>query len=274
MEKTFINVNNPQLKQHISHFFILKSAQSQALPNINPGTGSEIWFNFGDELIVETNSDKSTVKKHETFIVCPRNDTYKIEATGQVDVFILRFTSIGFYEIFDVSLSDIKDKIVDLNSIISCDICERVFELDCFYQVSLVIEKRLLEQHLIKHDPLMAGAVNAIYYSNEFLSYDELKLDFPMSLRTFQRKFKHYTGTNSKHFHKVARMQRALKVILSDETINIQDVVEEFQYFDYSHFLKEFKRVAGASPSKWLTKRIYKDNFYVNNSYEQYDGAG
>ncbi len=252
IDKTCINVSNPQLKQHINQFFVLTSAESKVLPNINPGTGSEIWFNFGDDLLVETSNQKSTVKKHEAFIVCPRNDTYRLEALGEVNLFISRLTSIGFYEIFSLSSYEVKDKIVALDSVIPSDICDQLFELDCFYQAALVIERNLLETYKINHDPIMARAINTIYYSNEFLSYDAIDLDLPMSLRTFQRKFKEYTGTNAKHFHKVARMQRAIKIILNDRSVNIQDLAEDFNYFDYSHFLKDFKRVAGMSPSKWL----------------------
>ncbi len=270
VEKLYINVKNSQLANHITHYFILRSEESCFLPDINPGTGAEIWFNFGDDFHVESSSVERVVKKNETFIVCPRKQNYKINSNGKLNVFVLRLTAIGFFEIFNVPVSDIADTLNGLDSFVTCNTCIEVFEKQCFHEVAELLEQRVIEEDIIKHDAVMADAVNSIYNSNEFLSFEELSDRLPMSARTFQRKFLSYTGVSAKLFHKLARTERALKVILKDKNTNINDVIVDFGYYDYSHFLKEFKRVVKSTPSKWLSDQIYKTNFYSSHIYQKY----
>lgn len=72
------------------------------------------------------------------------------------------------------------------------------------------------------------------------------------TLRTVNRLFRRYIGVGPKAFASVTRFQRALDRIKTDPGVSIGTVAAECGYADHSHFVRQFKRFAGAVPSRQL----------------------
>ena len=72
------------------------------------------------------------------------------------------------------------------------------------------------------------------------------------SKRNFERKFKVITGLTPKKFIMNVRFQFSLQ-FLGNNTRSV-DIGYDCGYYDLSHFINEFKSIAGITPEKILPK--------------------
>lgn len=75
--------------------------------------------------------------------------------------------------------------------------------------------------------------------------------NIPCSIRVIQKKFKEVTGITMKQYSKNLRLRNLmLDVLLS--SLNPTDVLYDHDYYDYSHFLNEFKKKMQLTPSDFI----------------------
>lgn len=70
--------------------------------------------------------------------------------------------------------------------------------------------------------------------------------------RTVARLFRRYVGVGPKTFSRVTRFQRGLNRLKSDPGVTLGELASECGYSDQSHFVREFRRFAGVTPSQQL----------------------
>jgi transcriptional regulator GlxA family with amidase domain len=71
--------------------------------------------------------------------------------------------------------------------------------------------------------------------------------------RQLERNFKKQIGVSPKQLGKVIRLQTALKMLLDQKSENLTDIAYESEYFDQSHFIKDFREFTGINPKDFLT---------------------
>lgn len=72
-----------------------------------------------------------------------------------------------------------------------------------------------------------------------------------ISSRQLQRKFSQQLGMTPKRYCRILRVKRASLLLLKDYNCQLllKDLAYSLNYYDQSHFLKDFRTVAGVSPS-------------------------
>ncbi|MCT4637647.1 MAG: helix-turn-helix domain-containing protein [Bacteroidales bacterium] len=83
-----------------------------------------------------------------------------------------------------------------------------------------------------------------------------------MTLRTFERNFKKYTGDTPSVYIRKVKIEKA-KRLLETETIGVEQVCYEVGYSDFASFRKVFKKIVGIIPSEY--KKIY-GNIYTTGA--------
>jgi AraC-like DNA-binding protein len=63
--------------------------------------------------------------------------------------------------------------------------------------------------------------------------------------------FKKHVGFSPKYFQRIHRFNKVLWDIHSASTIDWQDIVHKNEYFDQSHFIKEFNHFSGMNPQSY-----------------------
>ena len=71
-----------------------------------------------------------------------------------------------------------------------------------------------------------------------------------MSQRYLESHFKDMIGTTPKMYCRIVRFLASYQFILQNTHLDWGDLVYRYQYFDQAHFIHEFKRFFGYSPSK------------------------
>lgn len=81
------------------------------------------------------------------------------------------------------------------------------------------------------------------------LSLDLLAEKFNINKYTFIRKFRKYYDTTPSSFQLQLKMARAKKLLM--DGVSIQDVIAKLNFYDQAHFIREYKKMNGITPSKY-----------------------
>jgi AraC-like DNA-binding protein len=109
---------------------------------------------------------------------------------------------------------------------------------------------RLLERNEkgIKKVNLIAGVMQDLAPTSSAGSISTIASNFGISSRYLQRTFFQHTGLTPKLYGNIARFQKSLTE-MNKQGASLTDVAYESGYFDQSHFVREFKRFTGVTPS-------------------------
>jgi len=121
---------------------------------------------------------------------------------------------------------------------------EKVALLDEFF-IDLIADKPLLYD---KFDTL----INKIFEKKVNITINEIKNICPVSERTLQRYFNDRIGISLKTYLRVLRNLHFFKIITQNQNKKIQEIIFEAGYYDYSHFIKDFKLMTDTTPQKYF----------------------
>ena len=95
-----------------------------------------------------------------------------------------------------------------------------------------------------------AHALELMTRTNGLMSIPEMSKERGLSKRQFDRVFQAGIGTSPKHYARVVRLRRGLRLI-QDSNFSLTEIAHESGFFDQSHFIKDFKRFTGFTPREF-----------------------
>lgn len=108
---------------------------------------------------------------------------------------------------------------------------------------------KLIFQHNYEPESRFYNSLIAIFEKKGHLDIEQdLKTGF--SPRQLRRKFNYYIGTTPKAFSNVVRFQHILNVKPSRQSLKENKIYFDVGFFDQAHFIKQFKKFYGVSPSE------------------------
>lgn len=84
----------------------------------------------------------------------------------------------------------------------------------------------------------------------------DLLKEYSLSERTLQRQFQKRVGITPKKLMRIVRINRIWERIKSRESIDYQDIIFEGNYFDQTHFIKDFKDITGETPDVFFKRDL------------------
>ncbi len=119
--------------------------------------------------------------------------------------------------------------------------------------ISLVLEAM---QHLIEHriEPIawLDQTLIEIFAHNGVISLGDLVRKSALSERYFRRKFKEIVGVTPKYYCKVIQLNSVFEIINSGSLEKLHSLALDCGYYDQAHFINDFNRFVGKSPSHFL----------------------
>jgi AraC-like DNA-binding protein len=112
-------------------------------------------------------------------------------------------------------------------------------------------------------DPRIALAVAAIGRTCGRVSIDRLAAAAEMTRRHLERRFLTAVGVSPKRLARIARFQRALRLLGSDTRRPGTDTAAACGYADQAHFVRDFSRLAGCSPGEHLLRHGELTGFFI-----------
>ena len=115
-------------------------------------------------------------------------------------------------------------------------------------------------------DPRVRFAVQTIQRSRGQVSIDRLADAAGLTRRHLERRFLSAVGVTPKRLARMARFQHALRVLDGDSPPNGADTALACGYADQSHFIRDFRSIAGCSPGEHLLRRGELTGFFIGAS--------
>ena len=147
--------------------------------------------------------------------------------------------SIDLYDVLGETSDILHDRIINAMSI-----TQQVKLFDDFFMQRLINHKRDLSKV-----SLVNQICSQIIASPEAFDLRTLATQFQFSERYIQKLFIDSVGLTPQSFFAVRRFNRSLSMIQSTDA-DLTSIAYQCGYYDQAHFIREFKKFAGISPSE------------------------
>ena len=174
---------------------------------------------------------------------------------------VVRFRPGGFHRLFHVSVEQIADTAIDACAVIGADagrLCQRLAAANTDGQRVRLIDEFLATRTATARPrhPIVDAAATILDAHGACRVSDVIRAS-GLSDRQFERSFREQMGISPKLFARAARLEFALSLKRVNPAHTWTQVSQEAGYFDQTHFVKDFKALAGETPSSFpLTERI------------------
>lgn len=193
-----------------------------------------------------------------------------IHQTVGKEYFGMRFMPGYLPGMFDVSMPEVTDSVVNLYDIIKDrEAAKRLRECD----TPAGWKREFLRQYYMycqkKRCDVVRGSAGSLaeYIKSRLietggqLGVEELSDETYYSARYLNKVLRDDMGFTPKTFARIVKFQNAIQLINSNSDVNLTDIAEYAGYYDQSHFIKEFKRFAELAPGQY--QRAVKQSGYM-----------
>jgi len=112
---------------------------------------------------------------------------------------------------------------------------------------------RLVEGYLAHHANYEANRSLKNVFSNLDVSYDRLNFQhLGIGVRRLEQRFKNEIGISPKLFLRTQRVNRVIGQLRQKTDGSLTGITYENNYFDQSHFIRDFKQFTGLNPTQFL----------------------
>ena len=264
--KTFEPIKD--LSGFVQCYWTLESGSPEILQKqtIIPDACMEMIFHYGD-LYREYTENGNSIIQPRCFVIGQLTKPLEIEPTGETSIFSVRFQPGGFFPFFTVPIKELEDKAVSLEKLFGKDgkeIGEKILNALSTSERIKLIEAFLLRRLMTAEniDRLVSSLVEMIFTTNGQLSINEVSKQTNINRRQLERKFSKAIGLSPKQLSKTIRLQAALKMLLDQKFTDLTSLSCENEFYDQSHFIKDFKEFTGFSPKEFYGSQFEMSSFF------------
>ncbi len=256
---------NSELVDFVKCYWTLESSleETPKRNTIVPDGTMKLIFHYGDVYWHHPDTADSFIQPR-CFLIGQLTKPYVVEPTGKTGTFVVRFHPNGFLPFTDIPIKDMENKPISLQELFGEDgkiLAQEIINAQNTNQRIVIVETFLFKLLKSKEviDRIVNTTIDTISKHKGQLSVNELSKQVNLNRRVLTRKFSSNVGLSPKQLSKIIRLQTTLKSLLQNEEKSLTDVTYENEYFDQSHFIKEFKEFTGITP-----KEFYGDDLKMS----------
>ncbi|MCW5518086.1 helix-turn-helix domain-containing protein [Muriicola sp. Z0-33] len=232
---------------------------------IFPNATSNLMISLDEKIRV----DESLV---DTSIYASCSSTVSLRPYAGMKFMTVQFNNFGLYYLKQVPAYELHDSLLHMDLFFSASDIDRISsqlkEKDHVQDKFIALESFIKERiGLEKVDPRLYHAINMLK-SEQVVSIHQLSEALCISGRSLQKIFKKYVGLSPAHFRKIVRFNRATNLLLNSSADSLTNITYECGYYDQAHFIKDFRKFGGISPSEFLKLKVHSSDFYNYNLRE------
>lgn len=250
---------HPDLESLINLYWTLEvpAEENSEKQRIIPDGCIEMAFILGDDIKRYTSEDEYILQPR-AMVLGQTMEPFYIQPVGYVNTFAISFYPYGFANFISEPLNSLINKETPLNllfeEVIAKELEQKIMKAKDTKERIEIIETFLfnkLKDQVIVHN-IVKNTIDTLLLSNGNARINKILKEDLHKRRQLERKFLEQIGINPKQLAKVIRLQSALKILLNEETESLTNIAYQSEYYDQSHFIKDFKEFTGISPKEFL----------------------
>jgi len=272
---------HPTLKPYIEKMWVFESSgrmPADDLKLVVPNGSVKLAVAFRNGIVAAMNGQSFSFKEQSISLtglvdVPVTLDADDDVATGTIGV---EFSPHGAYRFFHFSFDEIKNKIYSLNDIlgtVSKRLEEQIANTEPVERKIFLVQQFLLKQlSLHKEDSIFDYCVQKIQSTQGKITIKELEKKTGYSSRWLNMKFTDKIGVSPKNLSSITRFKQYYQTFSKkDENPFLKNYFYDY-YYDQAHFIKEFKRFTGLTPTEFnYSKMLLEKNSIKSNTSDLYN---
>lgn len=175
------------------------------------------------------------------------------KATGPFRIIGAYFEPIALKALFGIDAKEFRNLNIPLDDLVSNSILEQLSDAKSSYEIVETLSD-FLQTQILQSYSVSQNAKWALNLLQGGKSLKEVQEEMKISERSLERLANQYIGMNPKMYSRIMRFQNSLNLLKTAHFDSILDLALENEYFDQSHFNREFKEFAGITPSLFHQK--------------------
>lgn len=259
-----IHSNNTSNEWLIRQFEVLKFSNATLEEKFIPRPDISIVFHFKDQPLIR---GEKNIQLEPYFAAPIIPSSLVLNFHGEMDTFIVICKPTVFTRVFDLDLTPVKKRSIDLPR-------------EIFNQLWNELSVLTTTQERIHHftgfinsyqtTPYQPDAIDIFYNKitekNAVIYLKDLARECPACERTLERNFVKRTGVTPKMLMRIARLDYLWSNIKDHRAIDYQELVFDGHYFDQSHFIKDFKSIICETPGYFFNRNLQVAKMFSGKS--------
>lgn len=223
-------------------------------------------FNMGDGYFLQ-NKKFERLQVPPCFVGGQSIYTYKLFLNGIIHMCGIVFKPAALTTLFKLPTFQYTEERISLYSVFDKQLVDTIYQnlknaADANAQVKTLEE--FLLTHIAKNKPHpdhIDTVANKIIASNGMMTVTEMMKDVFTSRRNFERQFFKKVGLSPKYYARIVRMSYLMNAIAGKKEVEWKKLFLTLEYYDQSHFIKDFLEFTGRTPQQYLQENQELANF-------------
>lgn len=218
----------------------------------------ELMFNFGDDYMHLKNGVKIPV--NGSHIIGIRKQALWISQTQHQHIFSVRFKLGGAYPFVKIPVHLFAHGFYDIDELLPRDYKELeqlLFEAKDHDGRVLIADQFFIERlKYVPAEQLFTIHCSRILFQNPIAKIQDAAHELHTSYKTLERRFAQVTGLSPSEILKIRRFNNAILAMYSGKFSSLTQIAYACGFYDQSHFIREFRQLAGYAPRTFLKKQF------------------
>jgi len=212
-----------------------------------------------DDLRCNFPGPESPVQTPDYMLIGLFTETAEVHFTGTVPVFTIRFKPEALFSLFSLSGTEVFGRYEDISLMLGSDFrdfCHRIREKKDTSEMIAFSEQYLMSKLKERESkPDYVGKAAELMRNPGLSNIKEISNEVCISERQLERKFREIIGIAPKHYLRLTRINRVLKILERGRSLDLTSIAYHCGYFDQAHFIKDFKKITGKNPSLFFKQK-------------------
>ncbi|HEV8284257.1 MAG TPA: helix-turn-helix domain-containing protein [Chitinophagaceae bacterium] len=258
---------DPVLKHIIECYWIVEDENSTPKQQkIIPDGFTEIIFHFGDPYRIKLS--KQWELQSKSLVAGQITKHFLLENTGTSSVLGIKLRPASLTHLYNLDMHLLTDYVPDIRSILQQQLSPiemAIRQLDDHPEKINKIEEYFKNLPALKSWKITSAdkAIDLIFEKKGMVTVAELCSSSGIGERQLENLFKKYVGLSPKFFSRIIRFNYIFELVQENKQ-TWSALAYEAAYYDQSHFIRNFKKFTGESPSSYSFDEQNMANFFLN----------
>jgi len=256
----------PELQDYVDFVVYYEGANSFFLDRLIPSNHVSLFINTGNPITVYPNCNKKKpVIIHQGWLKCLHERPYGIELGEYTRSLSIRFKPCAAYSLTLQPMNLLSNKIIPSEELKISKFSNLYDEFASITDTDKI--EKLVNDYLVTHlkpeifdRPKVSKALQIMQDLKSEVRLPFLAKEVGVSTKHLNSLFNKYLGLSPKKFGCIMRFNELVPQIANRKYDDWMSVVENFGYYDQSHFIRDFKKFTGLTPTEFIKDFLFIDN--------------